>query len=92
MVKKDIHPEQFETVIELNDGSSFKTLISRKESNGVLKLDADPTNHPAWKEDSAGMASLMKNEQVDKFKKKFGNFDFFGGKADKAEDDKKDSN
>lgn len=89
MARKDIHPEQFETVIELNDGSSFKTLISRKEKNGTLKLDADPTNHPAWKDDSTGMAGLMKNEQVDKFKKKFGNFDFFGGNSAKK-DEKKD--
>ena len=45
------------------------------KENDTLALDIDPFNHPAWKDDSNSFVN-NKDEQISKFKKKFGDLKF----------------
>jgi large subunit ribosomal protein L31 len=75
MAKKEIHPDYHEITVVMTDGSKFKTKSCYGKKGDELKLDVDTKNHPAWRDDSAQFVNI-KNIQVSKFKKKFGNFDF----------------
>ena len=71
-MKKDIHPNYHKITVQLTDGSSFDTRSTYGKEGETLKLDIDPTSHPAW---TGGGTQLRENAgQVARFKKKFGNF------------------
>jgi ribosomal protein L31 len=46
-------------------------------------LDLDPKNHPAWQEKGQNFINAN-SERVNKFKSKFGNFNFGGAAAVEA--------
>ena len=70
-MKKDIHPEYHEITVQLTDGSEFTTRSTYGSAGEVLRLDIDPTTHPAW----TGEHRLVDSGgQVAKFKKRFGGF------------------
>jgi len=73
MAKKGIHPAYNDITVVLTDGSKFKTKSCCKEK--VIKLDVDPLNHPAWREEGGRFVNL-RNDQVSKFNRKFGNLNF----------------
>ncbi len=75
MAKADIHPKQHKIVAQLNDGSKVDIVTSYGKDGEVLKLDVDPTNHPAWKTDGKSFINVN-DDRVSKFNKKFGGFDF----------------
>lgn len=67
-MKKDIHPDYHEITIEMTDGTSYKTRSTYGEPGAVLKLDIDPTSHPAW----TGVHRLIDTGgQLAKFNKRF---------------------
>lgn len=69
MAKSDIHPKQYDVMITLNNGEKFSMKLGCDK--GVMQLDIDPTNHPAWRSEQ-GTFLNTNNDQVSKFKKKYG--------------------
>ena len=70
-MKQDIHPEYHEITVVMTDGTEFKTRSTWGAAGGTLKLDIDPTSHPAW----TGVHRLVDTGgQLAKFNKKFENF------------------
>ena len=63
-MKKDIHPEYFETTVKCGCGNSFTTRSTRKE----LKVDICNVCHPFY----TGKQKFVDTEgRIEKFKNKF---------------------
>ena len=89
-MKAGIHPDYHEITVVNTDGTEFKTRSTYGKAGDKLRLDVDPKTHPAW---NKGGYMVMENVgQMDKFKKRFGNFKIgaAGKKADAKPEDKKD--
>lgn len=71
MAKKDIHPEGHGLTVILSSGEEVNLKTTWGKANDKIKLDIDPTNHPAWKKESGTFVNTN-NDQVSKFKKKYG--------------------
>ena len=70
-MKQDIHPDYHEITVVMTDGTEFKTRSTWGKAGDTLKLDIDPTSHPAW----TGVHRLVDTGgQLAKFNKKFENF------------------
>lgn len=76
------NPKQHEVNVVMTDGSKFKIMTSWGKEGQVLTLDVDPKNHPVWQEKSQ-MFINANSERMNKFKNKFGDFDFMA--TDKKE-------
>lgn len=73
-MQKDIHPNYHEISVEMTDGTKFKTKSTYGKKGDILKLDVDPTTHPAW---TGGTTVINQNvSKVVKFKEKFGGINF----------------
>ena len=70
-MKQDTHPDYHDITIELTDGSSFKTRSTWGKEGDVMKLEIDPTTHPAW---TGGNQHLIEGGQVARFSRRFGSF------------------
>lgn len=70
-MKKDIHPEYNFVKVIMTDGTTYTTRSTSVPEGGALKLDIDPTGHPAW---TGGTGRLMKSGQLDRFNKRFASF------------------
>lgn len=81
-----VEPKQHVVNVVMTDGTKFQILTSWGKEGDTLKLDLDPKNHPAWQEKGQAYVNLN-NERVEKFKNKFGNFNF-GGSVAPAEESK----
>ncbi|MDR2777548.1 MAG: 50S ribosomal protein L31 [Rickettsiales bacterium] len=71
MPKKNIHPECHGIELALSNGQRIEVESTWGSKGEVMKLDVDPTNHPAWRKDKSAFVNVH-NNQVSKFKKKFG--------------------
>ena len=70
-MKKKIHPDYHSVTIELTDGSTFETRSTYGKAGDRLKLDIDPSSHPAW---TGGTSKILDTEgQVARFNKRFQN-------------------
>lgn len=70
-MKKDIHPEYHEITVVMTDGTEFKTRTTWGSAGDTMKLDIDPTSHPAW----TGVHRLVDSAgQLAKFNKRFASF------------------
>lgn len=70
-MKQDIHPDYHEITVVMTDGTEFKTRSTWGAAGDRMKLDIDPTSHPAW----TGVHRLVDTGgQLAKFNKKFENF------------------
>lgn len=70
-MKQDVHPDYHEITVVMTDGTEFKTRSTWGAAGDRLKLDIDPTSHPAW----TGVHRLVDTGgQLAKFNKKFENF------------------
>ncbi|MBK8175567.1 MAG: 50S ribosomal protein L31 [Rhodospirillales bacterium] len=70
-MKKDIHPDYHEIIVEMTDGSRFTTRSTWGSEGEVLKLGIDSKTHPAW----TGVHRLMDSGgQLAKFNKRFKGF------------------
>lgn len=74
IMKADIHPDYHQITVVLTDGSSYVTRSTWGKAGDSLRLDIDPSTHPAWSKD--GSRRLVDSGgQLARFKKKF---DFLG--------------
>ncbi len=74
-MKADTHPDYHEITVQLTDGSTYKTKSTWGNEGDTLKLDIDPTSHPAW----TGVHRLVDTGgQLAKFNKKFESFGLKG--------------
>ena len=64
-MKKEIHPEYFETTITCACGNVMKTKSTKKE----LKVDVCSKCHPFW---TGSLKLNTTGGRADKFKKKYG--------------------
>lgn len=71
-VKSSLHPNYREITVEMTNGTKFKTRST--VSNDLLKLDIDPTTHPAWTKDANYVNT--KATEVSKFNNKFKGLSF----------------
>ncbi len=69
-MKDAIHPTYHTITVAMTDGTSFSTRSTWGTEGATLRLDIDPTSHPAW----TGVHRLLDSGgQVHKFKKRFQN-------------------
>ncbi len=74
-MKKAIHPDYHEIVVEMTDGSTYKTRSTWGSPGDTLKLEIDATSHPAW----TGVHRLVDSGgQLAKFNKRFESFGLKG--------------
>lgn len=68
-MKSEGHPPYNFVQIQLNDGSTYWTRSTAFRPGQTVRLDIDPTTHPAW----TGGTQQMQDRagRVTKFKKKF---------------------
>ena len=67
-MKKNIHPSYHKIKVVMTDGSEFETKSTWGKENDTLKLDIDPSSHPAW----TGVHRLVDTAgQLAKFNKRF---------------------
>ncbi len=84
-MQKNIHPDYHEITVEMTDGSKFKTRSTYGKAGDTLKLDVDPTTHPAW---TGGGTFVNENvSKIAKFKDNFSGVSFMAG-AKKSEEKK----
>ncbi|MAW55508.1 MAG: 50S ribosomal protein L31 [Rhodospirillaceae bacterium] len=70
-MKAETHPDYHEITVQMTDGTSYKTYSTYGKEGDTLKLDIDPSSHPAW----TGVHRLIDTGgQLAKFNKKFENF------------------
>ena len=67
-MKKEIHPDYHEITVVLTDGQEFTTRSTYGEPGAVLRLDIDPSTHPAW---TGGPQRVLDTGRVAKFRNKF---------------------
>lgn len=67
-MKKDIHPDYHEITVVLTNGESFTTRSTYGKPGDVIKLDVDPTVHPAW---TGVHRTLDSGGQLSRFQKRF---------------------
>ena len=73
-MKKEIHPDYHKIKVQLTDGTTFETRSTYGKEGDILKLDIDPTSHPAWTGEASKM--LDSDGQGAKFQKRFQNINF----------------
>ena len=70
-MKADMQPDYHKITVQLTDGSTYTTRSTWGNEGDTLKLDIDPTSHPAW----TGVHRLVDTAgQLAKFNKKFEGF------------------
>lgn len=70
-MKEGIHPNYHEVTVVMTDGTEFKTKTTYGKAGDTVRLDIDPTSHPAW----TGVHRLLDTGgQLAKFNKKFASF------------------
>ena len=83
-MKIDTHPDYHKITVEMTDGTTFETRSTWGKEGDTLKLDIDPSSHPAWI--GGGAKILDRDGRVGKFNKKFEGF--LGKSAKKSENAK----
>ena len=71
-MKKDTHPDYHKITVEMTDGTTFETRSTWGKEGDTLKLDIDPSSHPAWI--GGGVKIHDRHRRVGKFNKKFEGF------------------
>ena len=70
MKKDGTHPDYHEIIVQMTDGSTFKTMSTWGKKGDVMKLETDPIDHPAWNPGKA--KKLSEKGRVAKFRNKYG--------------------
>lgn len=76
-MKTNIHPDYHFITVVMNDGTEYQTRSTWGKEGDVMRLDVDPTTHPAW---TGGNGIMRKTGQMEKFNNRFGDLDFLGKK------------
>ena len=66
-MKSDTHPDYHESIVQTTDGTTFSTRSTWGKAGDTLKLDIDPTSHPAW----TGVHRLVDTVRIEKQKQTF---------------------
>lgn len=82
-MKQGIHPDYHEINIQMLDGTKFKTRSTYGKEGDTLKLDIDPTTHPAWTGNSTYINENV--SRVAKFKEKFSGVIFMAEESTETE-------
>ncbi|MEN8237227.1 MAG: 50S ribosomal protein L31 [Pseudomonadota bacterium] len=70
-MKKDIHPDYHTIKVMMTDGTTFETKSTWGKKGDTLRLEIDPSTHPAW----TGQHRLLDTGgQLAKFKNRFKGF------------------
>ena len=68
-MKSDIHPDYHLVKVVMTDGTEFTTRSCYGKAGDELRLDIDPTTHPAW---TGGHQTLVdRGGRVSRFKNKY---------------------
>lgn len=68
-MKKEIHPDYHQVKVVMTDGTEFWTRSTYGEEGDTIRLDIDPTTHPAW---TGGETRLLdRGGRVSRFKSKY---------------------
>ncbi len=71
-MKKDIHPDYHTIKVVMTDGTEYTTRSTYGGEGDVLRLDIDPTTHPAW---TGGQQHLIdRGGRLSRFKSKYKGF------------------
>ena len=70
-MKAETHPEYHEITVQMVDGTSYQTRSTWGKPGDTLRLEIDPTSHPAW---TGGPTRILEGGQVARFNKRFGSF------------------
>ncbi|WP_319775091.1 50S ribosomal protein L31 [Breoghania sp.] len=74
-MKSDIHPDYHMIKVVMTNGDEYMTRSTYGEEGAELRLDIDPTTHPAW---TGGQQTLLdRGGRVSRFKNKYSGI--FGG-------------
>lgn len=66
---EDFHPDYHTIKVVMTDGTEFETRSTYGAEGDTLKLDIDPSTHPAW---TGGNQQLLdRGGRLSRFKKKF---------------------
>lgn len=72
-MKKDIHPNYHTIKVIRTDGTEFETRSTWGKEGDSMRLDIDPTSHPAW----TGVHRLIDTGgRLGKFQDRFKDFEF----------------
>ncbi len=72
-MKKDIHPDYHTIKVVMTDGTEFETRSTWGKEGASMRLDIDPSSHPAW----TGIHRLIDSGgQLARFKDRFKDFEF----------------
>jgi large subunit ribosomal protein L31 len=81
-MKKEIHPDYHEINVIMTDGTEYKTRSTYGKEGDSLRLDIDPTSHPAW---TGGNHRLLDTGgQLARFNKRFEQFGLKYGSSPKV--------
>ena len=69
-MKADIHPDYHTIKIIMTDGTTFETRSTWGSEGAEMRLDIDPSSHPAWT--GGGQQIVDRGGRVSRFNKKFG--------------------
>lgn len=68
-MKSDIHPDYHMIKVVMTNGTEYMTRSTWGEEGGELRLDIDPTTHPAW---TGGQQTLLdRGGRLSRFKNKY---------------------
>ena len=69
-MKAEGHPDYHMITVKMTDGTEFQTRSTWGSEGDTLRLEIDPTSHPAW---TGGLRKLGEHGgQVARFHKRFG--------------------
>ena len=71
-MKKDIHRDYQKIKVVMTDGTEYDSFSTYGSEGDSLKLDIDPTTHPAWT--GGGQHLIDRGGRLSRFKKKYEGF------------------
>ncbi|MCR9237964.1 MAG: 50S ribosomal protein L31 [Alphaproteobacteria bacterium] len=71
-MKADIHPDYHTINVVMTDGTEYTTRSTWGAEGDTMRLDIDPTSHPAWT--GGGQQLLDRGGRLSRFNNKFAGF------------------